>query len=200
MATQNLVSTTGQVVNITPPEGNKPTKFDVKDMNGFLTEELATWDDALGSQPKVGEIWQFDFTVVQNGKYTNRTIKFAHKVEGNQQPTAAPVAQPVAQPTGNPLLEDFGLADKPTLDKSVMNARDKSIVRQVAFKGAIEVLALSDTLRGIGIEDIVQELALTTDDCEAILYGELEIAASDEGDEFIGHASRESAAQPYGGN
>jgi len=179
MATQNLVSTTGQVVNITPPEGNKPTKFDVKDMNGFLTEELATWDDALGSQPKVGEIWQFDFTVVQNGKYTNRTIKFAHKVEGNQQPPAAPVAQPVAQPTGDPLLEDFGLADKPTLDKSVMNARDKSIVRQVAFKGAIEVLALSDTLRGMGREDIVQELALTTDDCEAILYGELEIAESD---------------------
>jgi hypothetical protein len=200
MATQNLVSTTGQVVNITPPEGNKPTKFDVKDMNGFLTEELATWDDALGSQPKVGEIWQFDFTVVQNGKYTNRTIKFAHKVEGNQQPPAAPVAQPVAKPTGNPLLEDFGLADKPTLDKSVMNARDKSIVRQVAFKGAIEVLALSDTLRGMGREDIVQELALTTDDCEAILYGELEIAASDEGDEFIGHASRESAAQFYDQN
>ena len=175
MATQNLVSTTGQVVNITPPEGNKPTKFDVKDMNGFLTEELATWDDALGSQPKVGEIWQFDFTVVQNGKYTNRTIKFAHKVEGNQQSPSAPVAQP----TGDPLLEDFGLADKPTLDKSVMNARDKSIVRQVAFKGAIEVLALSDTLRGMGREDIVQELALTTDDCEAILYGELEIAESD---------------------
>ena len=175
MATQNLVSTTGQVVNITPPEGNKPTKFDVKDMNGFLTEELATWDDALGSQPKVGEIWQFDFTVVQNGKYTNRTIKFGHKVEGNQQSPAAPVAQP----TGDPLLEDFGLADKPTLDKSVMNARDKSIVRQVAFKGAIEVLALSDTLRGMGREDIVQELALTTDDCEAILYGELEIAESD---------------------
>ncbi len=198
MATQNLVSTTGQVVNITPPEGNKPTKFDVKDMNGFLTEELATWDDALGSQPKVGEIWQFDFTVVQNGKYTNRTIKFGHKVEGGQQAPAAPVA-PVAQPAGDPLMEQFGLADKPSLDRSVMNARDMSIVRQVAFKGAIEVLALSDTLRGMGREDIIQELALTTDDCEAILYGELEIAASGEGDDFIGHASIESAAQPYGG-
>ena len=198
MATQNLVSTTGQVVNITPPEGNKPTKFDVKDMNGFLTEELATWDDALGSQPKVGEIWQFDFTVVQNGKYTNRTIKFAHKVEGNQQ---SPVAQPIAQPSSDPLMNDFGLADKPTLDKSVMNARDKSIVRQVAFKGAIEVLALSDTLRGMGREDIVQELALTTDDCEAILYGELEIAESDgEGGDFIGHASKDSVDQFYGGN
>ena len=184
MATQNLVSTTGQVVNITPPEGNKPTKFDVKDMNGFLTEELATWDDALGSQPKVGEIWQFDFTVVQNGKYTNRTIKFGHKVEGGQQfPAAQPVAQPIAQPSSDPLMEEFGLADKPSLDKSVMNARDKSIVRQVAFKGAIEVLALSDTLRGMGREDIIQELALTTDDCEAILYGELKIAASGDGND-----------------
>jgi len=186
MATQNLnlVSTIGQVVNITPPIDNKPTKFDVKDMNGFLTEELATWDDALGSQPKVGEIWQFDFTVVQNGKYTNRTIKFGHKVEGGQQfPAAQPVAQPIAQPSSDPLMEEFGLADKPSLDKSVMNARDKSIVRQVAFKGAIEVLALSDTLRGMGREDIIQELALTTDDCEAILYGELKIAASGDGND-----------------
>ena len=199
MTTQNLnlVSTVGQVVNITPPIDNKPTKFDVKDMNGFLTEELATWDDALGSQPKVGEIWQFDFTVVQKGKYTNRTIQFGHKVEASQQ---APVAQPIAQPSSDPLMNEFGLADKPSLDKSVMNARDKSIVRQVAFKGAIEVLALSDTLRGMGREDIVQELALTTDDCEAILYGEFEIAESGEGNEFIGHASRESAAQFYDQN